>query len=61
MLQTARVTAFTVSDLLNENQMDRGGGKFSKHTHAHTHTHTHTHTQTHTDYGTKVLRFRPTC
>ena len=47
MLQTARVTAFTVSDLLNENQLDRGGGKFSKHTHTHTHT----------DYGTKVLRF----
>ena len=52
MLQNARVTTFTVSELLRENQ--QGGGiklpsPLLKHTHTHTHTHTpkkHTHTQT---------------
>ena len=50
MLQNARVTAFTISDLLRENQQE--GKIISTHTHTHTHTHTtqkHTHTHTHTD------------
>ena len=38
MLQNARVTAFTVSDLLRENQQE--GKIICTHTHAHTHTHT---------------------
>ena len=55
MLQNARVTAFTISDLLRENQQE--GKIISTHTHkdththntnTHTHTHTHTHTLTHT-------------
>ena len=37
MLQNARVTAFTVSDLLRENQQE--GKIICTHTHAHTHTH----------------------
>ena len=36
MLQNARVTAFTVSDLLRENQQE--GKIICTHTHAHTHT-----------------------
>ena len=56
MLQNARVTAFTISDLLRENQQE--GKIISTHTHkdththntnTHTHTHTHTHSHTHTD------------
>ena len=52
MLQNARVTTFTVSELLRENQQG-GGIKLPSpppQTHTHTHTHTHTpkkHTHTH--------------
>ena len=52
MLQNFRVIAFTVSELLKENQ-DREKITLTnpppaptyKHTHTHPHTHTHTHTQ----------------
>ena len=52
MLQNAKVTAFTVSELLMKTQQgEGGGGKIThtdthKHTQAHTLTHTHTHTHT---------------
>ena len=39
-----RVTAFTVSESLRENQ--QWGVKLHIHTHTHTHIHTHTHTHT---------------
>ena len=57
MLQNARVTAFTISDLLRENQQE--GKIISTHTHKHTHTHTqhkhtHTHTHTHTQIRVKL-------
>ena len=42
MLQNARVTAFTVSELLQENQKGGMGVKLPPPTHTHTHTHTHT-------------------
>ena len=45
MLKNARITAFTVSEPLWENQQ---GDKITPPTHTHTHnTHTHTHTHTH--------------
>ena len=38
MLQNARVTAFTVLELLRENQQEGGGGdEITLHTHTHTH------------------------
>ena len=40
MLQKARVTAFTVSQLLRENQWGGGGGGKINHPLQHTHTHT---------------------
>ena len=43
MLQNARVTAFTVSELLRENQ--QGGKITSPPSPAHTLTHIHTHSQ----------------
>ena len=43
MLQNARVTAFTASELLREIQ--QGVKLPPPHTHTHTHTHTHAHTQ----------------
>ena len=57
MLQNARVTAFTISDLLRENQQE--GKIISTHTHKDTHTHntnthTHTHTHTHTQIRVKL-------
>ena len=55
MLQNARVTAFTISDLLRENQQE--GKIISTHTHTHTHTHTtqkHTHTHTHRQIRVKL-------
>ena len=55
MLQNARVTAFTISDLLRENQQE--GKIISTHTHKDTHTHntnTHTHTHTHTHSHTQI-------
>ena len=49
MLQNAKVTAFTVSELLMKTQQGRGGGGEVKlHTQTHTSTHRHTHTHTHT-------------
>ena len=47
MLQNARVTALTVSELLRENQQAGKGGnyKITPPPHTHTHTHTPTHTQ----------------
>ena len=48
MLQSAKVTAFTISESLRGKQQG-GGGKITTHTHIHTHTHTHTHTHACTD------------
>ena len=42
MMQNSRDTAFTVSELLRENQQ----GDYPSHTQTQTHTHTHTHTHT---------------
>ena len=53
MLQSAKVTAFTISESLRGKQQG-GGGKITPPPHTHTHTcmhacmHTHTHTHTHT-------------
>ena len=40
MLQNSRNTAFTVSELLRENQQGGGGGGVTPPTHTHTHTYT---------------------
>ena len=55
MLQNARVTALTVSELLRANQQPTGGKWWNwplplpctSHIHTHTQTYTHTHTHTH--------------
>ena len=47
MLQNAKVTAFTVSELLMKTQQG-GGGEVKLHTQTHTSTHRHTHSHTHT-------------
>ena len=57
MLQNVRVTAFTVSELLWENQQGRReGGVKLPHTHTHTHTYTCTQARTHTHKPTKTHR-----
>ena len=48
MLQNAKVTAFTVSELLMKTQQGGGGEEVKLYTQTHTSTHRHTHTHTHT-------------
>ena len=57
MLQNARVTTFTVSDLLNENQKGVGASNYPLHTHTHTHTHTNTNTHIHTQIRVNAILF----
>ena len=53
-LQSAKVTAFTISESLRGKQQG-GGGKITPFPSSHTHTHTHTHTPTHTHTHTRAL------
>ena len=55
MLQNARVTAFTVSELLRENQQGVKLPPPPPPTHTHKQTHTHTHTKTHIHVRVKVI------
>ena len=60
MLQNAKVTAFTVSELLMKTQQGRGGGGGKiTHTDTHKHTQAHTHTHTHTQNSVNILKIHP--